>query len=44
MAYHEYKERGAVQYRGIEAEVMKYSHREMARRFAEVLDAVTDMS
>jgi len=40
-AYQEYKELGAVQYRGIEAEVMKYSHREMARKFAEVLEEVT---
>jgi len=40
-AYREYKELGAVQYHGIEAEVMKYSHREMARKFAEVLDEVT---
>lgn len=40
-AYQEYKELGAVQYRGIEAEVMKYSHREMARKFAEVLDEIT---
>jgi len=39
-AYREYKELGAVQYRGIEAEVMKYSHREMARKFAEVLEEV----
>lgn len=39
-AYQEYKELGAVQYHGIEAEVMKYSHREMARKFAEVLDEV----
>lgn len=40
-AYQEYKEAGAVQYRGIDAEVIKYSHREMARKFAEVLDEVT---
>ena len=40
-AYREYKELGAVQYRGIDAEVMKYSHREMARKFAEVLEEVT---
>ena len=36
--YREYKERGEVQYHGIDIEVMKYSHREMARKFAEVLD------
>ena len=40
-AYWEYKQLGAVQYRGIEEEVMKYSHREMARKFAKVLDEVT---
>lgn len=40
-AYREYKEFGAVQYRGIEEQVMKYSHREMARKFAEVLDGIT---
>jgi hypothetical protein len=39
-AYHEFKESGAVQYRGIDAEVMKYSHKEMARNFAQVLDTV----
>jgi glycosyltransferase involved in cell wall biosynthesis len=37
-AYHEYKEFGAVQYRGINAEVMMYSHKEMARNFGRVLD------
>jgi glycosyltransferase involved in cell wall biosynthesis len=36
--YREYKEFGAVQYHGIEAEVMKYSHKEMARKFAKVLE------
>lgn len=40
-SYREYKERGAVQYHGIGEEIMKYSHVEMARKFAEVLDAVT---
>ena len=36
--YHEYKEHGTIQYRGIKADVMKYSHREMARKFADVLE------
>jgi glycosyltransferase involved in cell wall biosynthesis len=40
-AYREYKELGAVQYHGIEEEIMKYSHVEMARKFAAVLDEVT---
>jgi glycosyltransferase involved in cell wall biosynthesis len=39
-AYHEYIETGVVKYHGIDAEVMKYSHREMAKKFAEVLDRV----
>jgi glycosyltransferase involved in cell wall biosynthesis len=37
-AYREYKECGAVQYWGIHEEVMKYSHKEMARKFAGILD------
>lgn len=41
-AYREYKEQGAVQYRGITAEVMKYSHRKMARKFADVLEDVVN--
>jgi glycosyltransferase involved in cell wall biosynthesis len=41
-AYHEYREFGKVQYRGINTEVMKYSHKEMARKFAEVLDTVVN--
>jgi hypothetical protein len=39
-AYHEYKESGIVTYRGIDAEVMKFSHQEMAKNFADVLDNV----
>jgi len=39
-AYREYKELGAVQYHGIEEEIMKYSHVEMARKFTEVLEMV----
>jgi len=31
---------GAVQYHGIEKEIMKYSHVEMARKFTEVLEMV----
>jgi len=38
--YQEYKSTGAVSYSGDEAETSKYSHREMAKRFAEVLDTV----
>jgi len=43
-AYNEYKETGTVHYHGIEMEVMKYSHREMARKFSEVLDSVVKMN
>jgi hypothetical protein len=39
--YQEYKSTGAVSYSGDEAETSKYSHREMARRFAEILNTVT---
>jgi hypothetical protein len=39
-AYNEYQKFGFVQYRGIDREVMKYSHKEMARKFAEVLDEI----
>jgi glycosyltransferase involved in cell wall biosynthesis len=40
-AYHEYKEFGAVQYHGINTEIMKFSQTEMARKFAEVLNEIT---
>jgi len=36
--YQEYKLKGAVTYKGEEAKINKYSHREMARKFAEILD------
>jgi hypothetical protein len=36
--YQEYKLRGVVSYHGRETELNRYSHREMARKFAEVLD------
>jgi hypothetical protein len=38
--YREYKSTGAVGYNGNEAEINKYSHREMARKFATVLDGL----
>jgi hypothetical protein len=38
--YNEYKATGSVRYRGVEEEVLKYSHVEMAKRFADVLDQV----
>jgi len=41
-AYQEYKELGAVQYQGIDAEIMKFSHLEMAKKFADVMKETTD--
>lgn len=41
-AYQEYKELGAVQYHGIEAEIMKFSHFEMAKKFADVMKETTE--
>jgi glycosyltransferase involved in cell wall biosynthesis len=38
--YREYLERGFVKYFGIPMEIEKYSHREMAKKFAEVLDEI----
>lgn len=37
-AYHEYKLKGEVAWHGAESRINNYSHREMARRFAHVLD------
>jgi glycosyltransferase involved in cell wall biosynthesis len=39
-SYREFKERGAVQYRGNQSEVEKYSQIEMTRKFAEILDEI----
>lgn len=39
--YQEYKLKGKISYHGDIEEINKYSHREMARKFAEVLDQVT---
>ncbi|MFC1964605.1 glycosyltransferase [Chloroflexota bacterium] len=36
--YREYKLKGAVIYKGDEVEINKYSHREMARKFSEILE------
>lgn len=40
--YHEYKLTGKVSYKGNPVEIDKYSHREMARKFAEVLDGISE--
>jgi hypothetical protein len=39
-AYRQFQDEGGVQYHGIEAEIMKYSHREMAGKFADVLEGM----
>jgi hypothetical protein len=39
--YQEYKSAGTISYSGDEAETSKYSHREMAKKFASVLDIIT---
>ena len=39
--YQEYKSTGIVSYSGDEAETSKYSHREMAKKFASILDIIT---
>jgi hypothetical protein len=36
--YREYSETGAVSFRGVDEEIQHYSHPEMARKFADVLD------
>jgi len=36
--YKEYKLTGKISYNGVEAEINKYTHREMARKFSEILD------
>lgn len=38
--YTEYISNGSVSYHGTEEKIMKYSHKEMARRFAYVLDSI----
>jgi hypothetical protein len=39
--YREYLEIGSVRYSGISTEIEKYSHREMAKKFAKVLDEIS---
>ncbi|MFC2001739.1 hypothetical protein ACFLUZ_04465 [Chloroflexota bacterium] len=39
--YQEYKLKGGIAYKGEESKISKYSHHEMARKFAEVLDSLT---
>jgi glycosyltransferase involved in cell wall biosynthesis len=39
--YDEFKRSGSVEYRGIEREIQKFSHKEMAKQFAVVLDQIT---
>ena len=40
--YQEYKENGFVKFSGVLLEIEKYSHREMARKFAEVLEDICE--
>jgi len=40
--YLEYKSKGKVAYRGIAEKNNKYSYREMARKFAEIFDELTE--
>ncbi|MFC1931511.1 glycosyltransferase [Chloroflexota bacterium] len=42
--YQEYKLKGKVVYNGIEGELNKYSHREMASKFSEIFDHLTNTS
>ncbi len=43
-AYHEFKTQGFVSYRGEPTSIAKYTHWQMARRIAEVLDLVSGKS
>jgi len=43
-AYREYNSSGEVRYTGNEAQIQRYSHREMASRFADVLEEATQTS
>jgi len=38
--YQEYKSKGRIAYKGKESNIDKCSHREMVRKFAEVLDSL----
>lgn len=39
--YYEYKSDGQVKYKGKKSKINKYSHKEMARKFSEILDTLT---
>lgn len=39
--YQDYKLRGEIAYSGIDSKINKYSHREMARKFSEILDRLS---
>lgn len=41
-AYGEFRSVGRVQYKGLESKVQNYTHQEMARRFAELLDGLVE--
>jgi glycosyltransferase involved in cell wall biosynthesis len=42
--YYEYKLDGQVKYKGKKSKINKYSHKEMARKFSEILDTLTRTS
>jgi hypothetical protein len=39
-SYQQYRDRGTVTYAGISSEVEQYTHRDMARKFAELFDGL----
>lgn len=41
-SYNEYKSNGHVSYIGIDSELIKYTHFEMAKKFAEILDRISN--
>jgi hypothetical protein len=42
-AYQQYRDRGRVTYTGVASEVEQYTHRDMARKFGEVLDGLRNV-
>ncbi|HXY13611.1 MAG TPA: glycosyltransferase [Terriglobales bacterium] len=40
-AYAQFRETGEVRYQGIESEINRYTHREMSRQYAQLLDSLT---
>ena len=40
--YREYTEKGFVSYSGVSSEIERFSHREMAKQFADVLEEICE--